>query len=108
MHSISFTKQWFSLVILRSRFETTRGLFWDGPRNFETQSDDKDDTCADTLPLNFRTTPANGRLTHGVRFNEHQAHMHVGYSDGSGFEYGSLQPQSRDLTTNKVVISNLG
>ncbi|GBL92602.1 hypothetical protein AVEN_123779-1 [Araneus ventricosus] len=34
----------FSLVILTSRFEATRGLFWDGPRNFEPRSDDEDDT----------------------------------------------------------------
>ncbi|GBM10226.1 hypothetical protein AVEN_177494-1 [Araneus ventricosus] len=32
------------LVILTSRFEATRGLFWDGPRNFEPRSDDEDDT----------------------------------------------------------------
>ncbi|GBN87281.1 hypothetical protein AVEN_16232-1, partial [Araneus ventricosus] len=34
----------FSLVILTSRFEETRGLFWDGPRNFEPRSDDEIDT----------------------------------------------------------------
>ncbi|GBL86006.1 hypothetical protein AVEN_89066-1 [Araneus ventricosus] len=33
-------------VILISRFEATRGLFWDGPRNFEPQSDDENDTWA--------------------------------------------------------------
>ncbi|GBN02297.1 hypothetical protein AVEN_70736-1 [Araneus ventricosus] len=32
----------FSLVILTSRFEATRGLFYDGPRNFEPRSDEKD------------------------------------------------------------------
>ncbi|GBL74975.1 hypothetical protein AVEN_243783-1 [Araneus ventricosus] len=32
------------LIILMSRFEATRGLFWDGPRNFEPWSDDEDDT----------------------------------------------------------------
>ncbi|GBM53226.1 hypothetical protein AVEN_14244-1 [Araneus ventricosus] len=31
------------LVILTSRLEATRGLFWDGPRNFEPRSDDEDD-----------------------------------------------------------------
>ncbi|GBN83449.1 hypothetical protein AVEN_92868-1 [Araneus ventricosus] len=35
--------QKFSLVILTSRFEATRGLFWDGPRNFEPRSDDESD-----------------------------------------------------------------
>ncbi|GBL87740.1 hypothetical protein AVEN_212268-1 [Araneus ventricosus] len=28
-----------SIAILASRFETTRVLFWDGPRNFELRSD---------------------------------------------------------------------
>ncbi|GBM60450.1 hypothetical protein AVEN_117966-1 [Araneus ventricosus] len=32
-----------SLVILTPRFEATRGLFWDGRRNFEPLSDGKDD-----------------------------------------------------------------
>ncbi|GBO08830.1 hypothetical protein AVEN_169269-1 [Araneus ventricosus] len=29
---------------------------------------------------NIRTTPAGGRLTHDVRFNMHQAHIHGGSS----------------------------
>ncbi|GBM19518.1 hypothetical protein AVEN_107989-1 [Araneus ventricosus] len=37
-------EQFLSLVILTSRFEATRGLFWDVPRNFEPRSDDEDDT----------------------------------------------------------------
>ncbi|GBM68896.1 hypothetical protein AVEN_117467-1 [Araneus ventricosus] len=41
--------QWFGLVILTSRFEATQGLFVDGPRNFETRSDDEDDAWAGTL-----------------------------------------------------------
>ncbi|GBM82542.1 hypothetical protein AVEN_29330-1 [Araneus ventricosus] len=32
------------LVILTSRFEATRRLFWDGPCNFEPRSDVEDDT----------------------------------------------------------------
>ncbi|GBO13396.1 hypothetical protein AVEN_129743-1 [Araneus ventricosus] len=28
------------------RFEATRGLFWEGPRNFELRSDDKDELLA--------------------------------------------------------------
>ncbi|GBO30438.1 hypothetical protein AVEN_74022-1 [Araneus ventricosus] len=39
--SVSETR---SLVILTSRFEATRELFWDGPRNFEPRSDYEDDT----------------------------------------------------------------
>ncbi|GBN15391.1 hypothetical protein AVEN_233920-1 [Araneus ventricosus] len=44
------------------RFEATRGLFRDGPRNFEPRSDDEDDTRAGTLSPNFRATPTGGRL----------------------------------------------
>ncbi|GBM78788.1 hypothetical protein AVEN_81960-1 [Araneus ventricosus] len=40
----------------------TRGLFWDGPRNFEPWSDDEDDTWASTPSPNFHATPAGGRL----------------------------------------------
>ncbi|GBL98433.1 hypothetical protein AVEN_187762-1 [Araneus ventricosus] len=40
--------KWFSLIIFTSRFEATRRLFWDGPRNFEPHSDDEDDIRADT------------------------------------------------------------
>ncbi|GBO01579.1 hypothetical protein AVEN_35903-1 [Araneus ventricosus] len=32
------------LVTLTSRFEATRGLFWDGPRQFGPRSNDEDDT----------------------------------------------------------------
>ncbi|GBM61684.1 hypothetical protein AVEN_57116-1 [Araneus ventricosus] len=46
----------FSLVILTSRFEAARGLFWDGPRNFEPRSDVEGD-----IP-NFHATPTGGPL----------------------------------------------
>ncbi|GBM58953.1 hypothetical protein AVEN_35950-1 [Araneus ventricosus] len=55
-----------------SRFEATRGLFWNGPRNFEPRSDYEYDTRA-APPPNFRNTPAEGRLTLYVRFNVQQA-----------------------------------
>ncbi|GBN28695.1 hypothetical protein AVEN_162328-1 [Araneus ventricosus] len=38
------------LIILTSHFKATRGLFWDGPRNFEPCSDDDDET-SDGTPL---------------------------------------------------------
>ncbi|GBO26345.1 hypothetical protein AVEN_88908-1 [Araneus ventricosus] len=44
------------------RLEATRGLFWDGSRNYEPRSDDEDDIGVDTLTPNFRTTPAGERL----------------------------------------------
>ncbi|GBO02109.1 hypothetical protein AVEN_90746-1, partial [Araneus ventricosus] len=40
----------------------TRGLFWDGPRNFEPRSDDEDDAWAGASYLSFRTTPTGRRL----------------------------------------------
>ncbi|GBN84815.1 hypothetical protein AVEN_212101-1, partial [Araneus ventricosus] len=40
----------------------TRGLFWDGPRNFEPRSDDEDGICAGTPSPNFHATPTGGRL----------------------------------------------
>ncbi|GBO22361.1 hypothetical protein AVEN_152536-1 [Araneus ventricosus] len=43
-------------------FEATRGLFWDEPRNFESRSDDEDDTRAGTPSPSFRTIPAEGRF----------------------------------------------
>ncbi|GBM84447.1 hypothetical protein AVEN_6202-1 [Araneus ventricosus] len=49
-------------VIITFHFEATRGLFSDGLRHFEPWSDEEDDTRAGTPSLNFRTTPAGGRL----------------------------------------------
>ncbi|GBN02106.1 hypothetical protein AVEN_9675-1 [Araneus ventricosus] len=57
------------LVILKSCFEATLVLFWDGPRHFEPQSDDKDDARAGSPSPNFRTTPTGGRFVPNVRFN---------------------------------------
>ncbi|GBM13362.1 hypothetical protein AVEN_81768-1, partial [Araneus ventricosus] len=48
---------WLGEVILTSRSEATRGLFRDGPRNFEPRSDDEDDPSS-----SFRAAPAGGRL----------------------------------------------
>ncbi|GBM06432.1 hypothetical protein AVEN_266377-1 [Araneus ventricosus] len=39
----------FSLVILASRFEAIRRLFWEGPRSFEPRSDDEDDTMGSIM-----------------------------------------------------------
>ncbi|GBL96977.1 hypothetical protein AVEN_182551-1 [Araneus ventricosus] len=47
---------------------------------------------------NFRITPVGKPLTHEIRFNSHQAHIHGGSSVESGFEPVTLRPQSRDLT----------
>ncbi|GBN91626.1 hypothetical protein AVEN_167652-1 [Araneus ventricosus] len=70
----------FSLVILTSHLETTQGLFWGGTRNFELSQMTR--TTPELVPLspNFRTIPAGECLTHDVRFNMHQAHIHDGSS----------------------------
>ncbi|GBN75571.1 hypothetical protein AVEN_214802-1 [Araneus ventricosus] len=39
--------------------DTTRWLFWDGPRHFEPRSDDEDD-CAGAPSPNYLTTPTGG------------------------------------------------
>ncbi|GBM31246.1 hypothetical protein AVEN_223444-1 [Araneus ventricosus] len=52
----------FTLVILTSRFEATRGLFWDGPRNFEPRSDEEGDARAGIPSPSFHATPTGGRL----------------------------------------------
>ncbi|GBN60749.1 hypothetical protein AVEN_126411-1, partial [Araneus ventricosus] len=61
---------------------------------FEPQSDDKDDTRVASSPThtssNFGTKPEGGRLTLGIGFNEHQAHIQVGSSVKSGFESEAL------------------
>ncbi|GBM04747.1 hypothetical protein AVEN_20192-1 [Araneus ventricosus] len=54
----------FSLVILTSRFEATRGLFWERHRHFEPRSDDEDDSSAGTLlsKLPYHTSAICDRL----------------------------------------------
>ncbi|GBN25161.1 hypothetical protein AVEN_197128-1, partial [Araneus ventricosus] len=42
--------------------QAIRGLFGDGPRHFESRSDDKDDIGAATSFPNFHTAPAEERL----------------------------------------------
>ncbi|GBL74589.1 hypothetical protein AVEN_235500-1 [Araneus ventricosus] len=68
--------------MLTSRFEATRELFWDGPRNFESRSDDENDT----LSPNFRTTPARGRLVSYVLFRMQQTRIYSESSVESGFK----------------------
>ncbi|GBM19274.1 hypothetical protein AVEN_133760-1, partial [Araneus ventricosus] len=55
-----FSSVQLSSVTLTSLFQATRGLFWDGPRNFEPRSDDEDDTSAGTPSPNFRITSEGG------------------------------------------------
>ncbi|GBN90538.1 hypothetical protein AVEN_51648-1 [Araneus ventricosus] len=50
----------FSLVISVSRFEETRGLFWDEPHYFEPLSDDETTPELEAHAPIFHTTPAGG------------------------------------------------
>ncbi|GBN97036.1 hypothetical protein AVEN_275609-1 [Araneus ventricosus] len=52
----------FSLVISTSRVEAARRLFWGGPGNFESRSDDEDDTRAGTPSPNLHTIPIGRRF----------------------------------------------
>ncbi|GBM29554.1 hypothetical protein AVEN_206396-1 [Araneus ventricosus] len=86
---INFAAEW--------ALKTTRGLFRDGPRNFEPRSDDEDDTRAGTPSPNFSATPEGGRLatTYDLAGNR----PHGGTSMESGFEPATLRFRCRDLTT---------
>ncbi|GBN27730.1 hypothetical protein AVEN_62142-1 [Araneus ventricosus] len=80
------------------RFEASQEIFWDGPRNFEPQLDDEEDTSVGTsLPMLPHHT--NGERLNHVRLSVHQTHKHGGSSVEMGFETGTLQRRSRDPTT---------
>ncbi|GBM50875.1 hypothetical protein AVEN_178144-1 [Araneus ventricosus] len=53
------------LVKLTSRFEATRGLFWDGPHHFEDDQMTRTILESVSPPPKFYTTPAAGCLTFG-------------------------------------------
>ncbi|GBN05681.1 hypothetical protein AVEN_22949-1 [Araneus ventricosus] len=64
----------------------TRGVFWDGPRNFESQSDDEDDIWLAPLSPDFRTPPTVERLNYDIKFSVHQVHIRSESLVESGFE----------------------
>ncbi|GBM24449.1 hypothetical protein AVEN_41097-1 [Araneus ventricosus] len=74
-----------SLAVLTSRFEATRGLFWDGLRNFE-RSDDEDDTRAGTSSPNLDATTAVAWPTRLIQRD--------GPSVESGLEPGTSGPKA--------------
>ncbi|GBM03980.1 hypothetical protein AVEN_99181-1 [Araneus ventricosus] len=85
----------FSLVILTSRFEDRRGVFWDGPRNFEPRSDGEDDTWANT-PLQT-STPHQREDVWPLRMIQRAAGP---IHDGSSVESGSnLDPSGPKAET---------
>ncbi|GBM15889.1 hypothetical protein AVEN_258433-1 [Araneus ventricosus] len=81
-------------VILTPRFEATRELFWDGPRNFEPLSDD--DTYAVTPSPNFHATPTGGRLATTYELTCKRPHTRRIFS-GIGFEAETLPLGHRGL-----------
>ncbi|GBM15041.1 hypothetical protein AVEN_266927-1 [Araneus ventricosus] len=82
------------LVILTSRFEATRGLFWDGPRNCEPRSDTE-------LASPLQTSTAHQRITADLQWNQisnpelpgpKPETLPLGHRDlGQGFRAGELQ-----------------
>ncbi|GBN32517.1 hypothetical protein AVEN_194315-1, partial [Araneus ventricosus] len=73
----------------------TRGLFRDGPRNFEPRSDDEDDTRASIPSPSFLATPAGGRLTTTYDLACNRPHTRRIFS-GIGFRTCDLPvPRSR-------------
>ncbi|GBM07258.1 hypothetical protein AVEN_25507-1 [Araneus ventricosus] len=83
----------FSLVILASRFDATRGLFWHGARNSEPRSDDEDDTPSPK----FHATPTGGRLATTYDLTCNRPHTRRIFS-GIGFRtWNSAAPRPRPL-----------
>ncbi|GBM01339.1 hypothetical protein AVEN_135766-1 [Araneus ventricosus] len=73
------------LVIFTSRFEATRGLFWEGSLNFEPRSDE--DGC-----LSWHPSPSD------VRLRRHRVYTaDLWWNQGLSLE--SFGPGARDLTT---------
>ncbi|GBM48660.1 hypothetical protein AVEN_150224-1 [Araneus ventricosus] len=50
------------LVILTTRFEAPRGIFWYRPRNFELRSNEEEACQLATPSPNFHATPTGARL----------------------------------------------
>ncbi|GBL84706.1 hypothetical protein AVEN_191151-1 [Araneus ventricosus] len=89
------------LVLLISRFEATRGLFWDGSRNFEPRSEDEDDTRAGTPSTSFHATPTGGRLVTTYDIACSRPHTRRIFSE-IGFRAWSPLAHSRDPTTRPL------
>ncbi|GBM39263.1 hypothetical protein AVEN_140314-1 [Araneus ventricosus] len=80
---------------LTTRFEATRGLFWDGPRNFVPWSDGEDRRLSWQA---FMPHQREGILPLRMIYSA-AGPIHCGSLVKSGFEPGALRPQGRDLTT---------
>ncbi|GBN33278.1 hypothetical protein AVEN_124209-1 [Araneus ventricosus] len=70
---------------------STRGLFCDGPRNFEPRSHDEDDTRVGAPSSNFHTTPTGRRLTPCLPLNVQQVQY---TTDFSGIRFRTWDPPS--------------
>ncbi|GBM54495.1 hypothetical protein AVEN_189529-1 [Araneus ventricosus] len=82
-------------VRLTSRFEATRGLFRDGPRNFEPRSDDEDDTLAGNPFSKFPLHTDRRRLA-----TAYDSVQQAPYSaDLQWNRVSKLRVRGRDLTT---------
>ncbi|GBM07070.1 hypothetical protein AVEN_177044-1 [Araneus ventricosus] len=103
----SHTHAWilFSLVTLTSRFEATRGLFWDGHRDVEPQLDDEKDTWTWLLFSLQVSAPAGERLTRdsdltspGQHLSWHHLSKLLHRTNGRTFG-----PPTCDLTFNRPI-----
>ncbi|GBO29555.1 hypothetical protein AVEN_266781-1 [Araneus ventricosus] len=66
------TTSWvLAQLIYTLHFEATRGLFWNGPRNFELCSDDEGDThlCKRSRRISGRTSGSNGLAVQKTRLH---------------------------------------
>ncbi|GBN53545.1 hypothetical protein AVEN_253478-1 [Araneus ventricosus] len=74
-----------------SRFEATRGIFWDGLPHFETRSDDEDDTRAGTPLQNSAPHQREDVWPTTYDFTCNRPNTRP--------MPGTLRPQSRELAT---------
>ncbi|GBN47594.1 hypothetical protein AVEN_27853-1 [Araneus ventricosus] len=73
---------------------TTRGLFWDRPRNFEPLSDVEDDTSAGAPSPNFHATSTGGRLATSYYLTCSRPYTtDLSWNRVSGLEPSDLKPR---------------
>ncbi|GBN08507.1 hypothetical protein AVEN_111936-1 [Araneus ventricosus] len=80
-----------------ARFAARRGLFWDGPLNFEPWSVDESDTCDDPLQTSA-PNHINGRALLPDGFSVRRSRLHCDSWMESGFEPGDSSSEAETLT----------
>ncbi|GBN98685.1 hypothetical protein AVEN_137680-1 [Araneus ventricosus] len=92
----------------RPVIEATRGLFWDGPRNFEPWSLDEDDTWVGIPSPNFHATPTGGRLTTTYDLRCNRPHTRRIFSGNAFRTWSPPAPKPRPYHWATAVTSLVG